>query len=140
MNGPSSPLYPQTPTPFLLSGCLAAFWVFTFLCRSCTYAILFVFLLLMSFVNLIIRPAKEPRKVEGKIFWPFIETHRIERHRLGSNAWYGTNQLFLGLISPLNIHFLTFKMKTISYSKNYSDDYTYECTQLSIVLNILNAW
>lgn len=69
----SSPWVPQTLTLLLSSRghinlyCLSVFEPFTF-GGFRTYVITFVFLLLMSYVNLLIRPDKECRQEDGESF------------------------------------------------------------------------
>ena len=72
---PSSPLKPQALIPFLSSGqhisfnCLICPQM-SYLWGFCICKIRLVFLFLMSYIILLIRQPKEPRKEEGEIFLP----------------------------------------------------------------------
>lgn len=74
----SSPLKRWAPTPFLSSG-----WHISFNCLTCPWVSFFwgpcMYLIKISsvnllYVNLIIRPAEEPRGTDVKLFLPYSQT------------------------------------------------------------------
>lgn len=74
---PFSPLWPHTLIPFLSSGCyisfnyLASFWVSYFYGVCYIHNYIYFSPVIVSYVNLVIRPARKPRRVKGNFFHPF---------------------------------------------------------------------